>query len=83
MVRYARCNNFTSLALNKDGQPCRYMYKADTEQQVLDAMCRHMREVHGVDPTALQKTITACIYETGTKVFGTRAPDEDPRHPHH
>ena len=83
MVRYARCNNFTSLALNKDGQPCRYMSKADTEQEVLDDMCRHVQVVHGVDPKALQKTIMACIYETGTKVFGSRAPDEDPRHPRH
>jgi predicted small metal-binding protein len=83
MVKYARCNNFTSLALNKDGQACRYMSKADTEQEVLDDMSHHVQEAHGVDPEALLKTIQACIYETGTKVFGTRAPDADPRHPHH
>jgi predicted small metal-binding protein len=75
MVRYARCNNFMSLALNKDGQPCRYIFKAATEQQVLDNMMHHLQDVHKVDPKALVNNIKACIFETGTKVFGTRAPD--------
>ncbi len=75
MVRYARCNNFMSLALDKDGQPCRYMFKGATEQQVLDNMMGHIQDVHKVDPKALVNNIKACIFETGTKVFGTRAPD--------
>jgi predicted small metal-binding protein len=75
MVRYSRCNNFMSLALDKNGQPCRYMFKAATEQAVLDNMCRHVQTVHNVDPKALMSNIKACIFETGTKVFGTRAPD--------
>jgi len=75
MVKYARCNNFMSLALDKEGQPCRYMSKANSEQQVLDDMMHHLQDVHKVDPKALVNNIKACIYETGTKVFGTRAPD--------
>jgi predicted small metal-binding protein len=75
MVKYARCNNFMSLALDKEGQPCRYMSKANTEQAVLDDMVRHLQRVHNTDPTSLLNNIKACIYETGTKVFGTRAPD--------
>lgn len=74
MVRYARCNNFLSLALDKEGKPCRYMSKADTEQEVVDDMCHHVQDVHGIDSTALVNNIKACTYETGTKVFGTRLP---------
>jgi predicted small metal-binding protein len=72
MVHYARCNNFMSLAIDKDGQPCRYMFKADTEQEVLDNMCQHVHDVHGVDPKSLINNIRFCIFETGTKTFGSR-----------
>ncbi len=66
MVKYARCNALLSLAIDEQGQGCRFMAKADTEQGVLDDMSKHMTEVHGVDPGELLENIRATTKTTRT-----------------
>ena len=73
-VNYARCNWMLSLALDENGQPCRYMAKAETVQDVVDAMSTHLRSVHDVDPAELLNNIKAITKTTGTKSLGTRPP---------
>lgn len=53
MVKYARCNAMLSLALDENGEGCRFMAKADTEREVVEQMSRHLRQVHDVDPKEL------------------------------
>lgn len=64
MVKYARCNAILSLALDANGDACRYMSKADTEDVVLADMGKHMSSVHQVDPTDLEQNIRACTKTT-------------------
>ncbi len=64
MVKYARCNALLSLALDAQGQGCRFMAKADTEQGVLDDMTKHMAEVHEVDARELVENIKASTKTT-------------------
>ena len=73
-VNYARCNWMLSLALDENGQPCRYIAKAETVQDVVDEMSRHIQSVHSVDPAELINNIRAVTKETGTKSLGTRPP---------
>ena len=73
-VNYARCNWMLSLALDENGQPCRYMAKAETQQDVVDAMSTHLRTVHDVDPAELLNNIKAITKTAGTKSLGTRPP---------
>ena len=56
-MKYARCNAMLSLALDRDGDPCRYMAKADTDQEVLDQMSQHLESIHDVDPKELVANI--------------------------
>lgn len=77
MVRYARCNNFMSLALNNQGEGCRYMSMAEKDQDVVDDLVRHLKEAHNVDGKQLIANIKACIYTTRRKTFGTRPPGEE------
>ena len=64
MVKYARCNSLLSLALNDAGEGCRYMAKADTEQEVLADMTKHMADVHDVDAGELVENIKASTKTT-------------------
>ena len=73
-VMYARCNWMLSLALDENGQPCRYMAKAETQQDVVEAMSTHLRAVHDVDPAELLNNIKAITKTAGTKSLGTRPP---------
>jgi predicted small metal-binding protein len=57
MVKYARCNAMLSLALNEKGEGCRFMVKAETEQEVIQQMSAHLAKVHDVDPKQLIENI--------------------------
>ena len=39
---YAKCNWMLSLALDENGEPCKYMAKAESQQEVLDDMSSHV-----------------------------------------
>ena len=64
MVKYARCNALLSLALDESGESCRYMSKADTEQEVVDDMSNHMNTVHKVDAGDMVYNIRATVKTT-------------------
>ncbi|PKB77994.1 MAG: hypothetical protein BZY88_20110 [SAR202 cluster bacterium Io17-Chloro-G9] len=53
MVKYARCNAMLSLALDENGEPCRFMAQAETEDDVVSAMSQHLKNTHDVDPSDL------------------------------
>ena len=53
MVKYARCNAMLSLALDENGQPCRFMAKAETEDEIVAEMSEHLSKAHDVDPGEL------------------------------
>ena len=57
MVKYARCNAMLSLAIDENGQPCRYLAQAETEDDVVKAMSEHLKGVHDVDPGELENNI--------------------------
>ena len=57
MVKYARCNAMLSLALDENGQPCRFMTKAETEDEIVTAMSEHLKNAHDVDPGELVANI--------------------------
>ena len=75
-VNYARCNWMLSLALDENGQPCRYMAKAESVQGVVDDISKHIQSVHNQDPADLLNNIRAVTKTTGTKSLGTRPPGE-------
>ena len=56
-MKYARCNAMLSLALDEKGDRCRFMAKADTEQEVLTQMSQHLQSIHDVDATELVANI--------------------------
>ena len=64
MVKYARCNALLSLALDESGEGCRYMSKADTEDNVVEDMSKHLVSVHQVDATDLVWNIRATTKTT-------------------
>lgn len=65
-MKYARCNAMLSLAIDEKGDPCRYMAKADTEQEVLTQMSQHLKSIHDVDPTELVANIKGVTKTTRT-----------------
>lgn len=73
-VQYARCNWMLSLALDENGQPCRYMAQAESVQEVVDQMSHHLRTAHNVDPKALLNNIKAITKPVRAKALGTRPP---------
>ena len=75
-LQYARCNWMLSLALDENGQPCRYMAQAETTDSVVSDMSNHIQSVHSVDPADLQNNIRAVTKTIRTKSLGTRAPGE-------
>lgn len=73
-LQYARCNWMLSLALDENGQPCRYISKAETGDGVVEDMSNHLRTIHAVDPADLVNNIKGVTKTVGTKPLGTRAP---------
>ena len=65
-MKYARCNAMLSLAIDENGDPCRYMAKADTEQEVLTEMSQHLKSIHDVDATELVANIKGVTKTTRT-----------------
>ena len=73
-VMYARCNWMLSLALDENGQPCRFMAISVTKDGVLVDMSAHIQNVHNVDPADLLNNIRAVTKTQGVKTLGTRTP---------
>ena len=64
MVKYARCNAMLSLALDENGEGCRFMAKADTEDGVVRQMSQHLGKIHDVDAKELVANIKGVIKTT-------------------
>ena len=64
MVKFARCNAILSLALDESGEGCRYVAKADTENEVVEDMTDHMTTVHEVDGGELVANIKGVMKTT-------------------
>ena len=75
-VQYARCNWMLSLALDQNGQPCRYMAQAETTDGVVSDISNHIQSVHSVDPADLQNNIRAVTKTIRTKNLNNRPPVE-------
>ena len=75
-MQYTRCNWMLSLALDENGDPCRYMATAETTDGVVSDMSVHIESVHSVDPADLQNNIRAVTKTIKTKSLGTRPPGE-------
>ena len=75
-MQYARCNWMLSLALDENGDPCRFMATADTTDGVVATMSTHIESVHSVDPAALLNNIKAVTKTTKTKNLNNRPPAE-------
>ena len=73
---YARCNNFMSGATSAVGVNCKYIAIGESEQEVLDQVVEHLGTVHNTNGNDMINNIKRCIFTRGTKVFGTRAPQE-------
>ncbi len=74
---YARFNNFMSGATSAVGLNCKFMAIGESEDEVLNQVYDHMSSVHHQDGHELENTIRRCIMAKGTKVFGTRGPEEE------
>ena len=57
MVKFARCNALLSLALDASGKGCRYVAKAETEDDVVKDMSEHLQGVHKVDSGDMKQNI--------------------------
>ena len=75
-MQYARCNWMLSLALDENGQPCRYMAQAESTDAVVSDISSHLRSVHSVDPADLQNNIRAVTKTIKTKNLNNRPPQE-------
>ncbi len=72
--QYARCNWMLSLALDENGEPCRYMATAESTDGVVEDMSTHLQNIHSVDPADLLNNIKAVTKTVRTKPLGTRPP---------
>ena len=75
-MQYARCNWMLSLALDENGDPCRFMATAETTDAVVATMSNHIESVHSVDPADLLNNIKAVTKTTKTKNLNNRPPAE-------
>ena len=85
-IMYARCDNFMSGATSSAGVNCKFMAIGESEEDVYEKVIEHLTEAHlekfrtpsggQASPRELENTIKRCIFTKGTKVFGTRAPQE-------
>ena len=48
-IQFARCNAMLSLALDKQGRPCRYVAKAETDEGVIADMVTPISSPHDID----------------------------------
>lgn len=64
MVKFVRCNALLSLALDASGKGCRYVAKAELEDDVLKEMNEHLKSVHQVDPGEMKYNILASTKTT-------------------
>ena len=64
VVKFSRCNAILSLALNEQGEGCRYVAKSDTEDGVVDDMMNHLSTVHEVDAKELVWNIKGAMKST-------------------
>ena len=64
MVKFARCNALLSLALDASGKGCRYVAKAESEDDVVKDMSAHLASVHQVDPGEMKYNILATTKTT-------------------
>ena len=64
MVKFARCNALLSLALDASGKGCRYVAKAESEDDVVKDMSAHLESVHQVDPGEMKYNILATTKTT-------------------
>ena len=71
---YAKCNWMLSLAMDENGQPCKYLAKAESGDGVLEDMSGHIQKVHNIDPADLLNNIKAVTKTIRSKPLGTRAP---------
>ena len=75
-MQYARCNWMLSLALDENGQPCRYMAQAESTDAVVSDISSHLQSVHSVDPADLQNNIRAVTKTIKTTNLNNRPPQE-------
>ena len=64
MVKFARCNALLSYALDSDGKGCRYVAKAESEDDVVKDMTVHIQGVHQVDASEMKLNIMAATKTT-------------------
>ncbi len=64
MVKFARCNALLSLAVDASGKGCRYVAKAESEEDVLKDMTGHIQGVHQVDASEMKLNILAATKTT-------------------
>ena len=64
MVKFARCNALLSLAIDASGKGCRYVAKADSEDDVVKDMSAHLNSVHQVDAGEMTANILATTKTT-------------------
>ena len=64
MIKFVRCNALLSLALDASGKGCRYVAKAESEDDVLKDMSQHLQSVHQVDPGEMKYNILASTKTT-------------------
>ena len=57
MVKFARCNALLSLAVDASGKGCRYVAKAESEEDVIKDMTGHIQGVHQVDASEMRLNI--------------------------
>tara|TARA_B100000700_G_C15061374_1_gene866113 strand:+ start:6522 stop:6689 length:168 start_codon:yes stop_codon:yes gene_type:complete len=50
-----------SLAMDKEGRPCRYVAKAETDEGVIADMVNHISTQHDIDGDDHVENIRACI----------------------
>ena len=60
-IQFARCNAMLSLALDKQGRPCRYVAKAENDDGVIADMVNHISTEHDIDGDDHVENIKACI----------------------
>ena len=64
MVRFVRCNALLSLAIDASGKGCRYIAKAELDDDVVKDMNDHLHSVHQVDPGEMNANILASTKTT-------------------
>ena len=64
MVKFARCNALLSLAVDLSGKGCRYVAKAESEDDVVKDMSEHLSAVHQVEPGEMNANILATTKTT-------------------